>query len=357
VRPELNYRKVLTSIVFVSVILLSACSSPGKPGDNHLVISGNTMGTTYTIKIVKNNFLLLGDTTKKVEELEDGITSLLRSINMKMSTYIPDSEISLFNNFKKNSWLDISPETAFVLSNSIKISEMTGGAFDITIGPLINLWGFGPDRVPVKIPANGEIARVREKIGYKKISIRNDPPAARKDDRGVYCDLSAIAKGYGVDMVASFLDSSGFYNYLVEIGGEISVRGKNAGGKEWRLGVLAPDGSNDVKKIIAIGDLAMATSGDYHNYFEEKGVRYSHIIDPVTGRPITHKLVSVTVIMRSCMEADALATAIDVMGPIRGYEFAVKNSIPVYMIVKEGEGYKEKITPAFSIFPVDNRKN
>ncbi|MCK4888606.1 MAG: FAD:protein FMN transferase, partial [Candidatus Aminicenantes bacterium] len=291
------------------------------------------------------------------KELEDGITSLLRSVNMKMSTYIPDSEISLFNNFKKNSWLDISPETAFVLSNALRISEMTGGAFDITIGPLINLWGFGPDRKPIKIPEDTEINQVRGKIGYKKISVRSNPPSARKDYSEVYCDLSAIAKGYGVDIVASFLDSQGFYNYLVEIGGEISVRGENAGGKEWRLGVLAPDGSNDVKEIISIGDLAMATSGDYHNYFEENGIRYSHTIDPVTGRPITHKLVSVTVIMKSCMEADALATAINVMGPVRGYEFAVKNSIPVYMIVKEGEGYKDKMSPSFSDFPVDNRKN
>ncbi len=353
----MNYRKVLTSILLLSALFFSACSSPGKRDDNHLVLSGNTMGTTYTIKIVRNNFLLLGDTARKIEELEDGITSLLRSINMKMSTYIPDSEISLFNNFKKTSWLDISSETAFVLSSSVRISEMTGGAFDITIGPLTNLWGFGPDRKPVKIPDDVEIDRVREKIGYKKISIRNEPPSVRKDDPEVYCDLSAIAKGYGVDMVASFLDSQGFYNYLVEIGGEISVRGKNAGGKEWRLGVLAPDGSNDVKEIIAIGDLAMATSGDYHNYFEENGIRYSHTIDPVTGRPIAHKLVSVTVIMKSCMEADALATAIDVLGPVRGYEFAVKNSIPVYMIVKEGEVYKDKMTQAFSIFPVDNRKN
>lgn len=349
--------KVLVSIILLSVLFFPACSSKVEQKDNHLIISGNTMGTTYTIKIVKNNFLLLGDTAKKVKVLEEGITSLLRSINMKMSTYLPDSEISLFNNFKKNSWLEISPETAFVLSNSIRISEMTGGAFDITLGPLINLWGFGPDKKPVKIPAIEEINRVREEIGYKKISIRNDPPSARKDDPEVYCDLSAIAKGYGVDMIASFLDAHGFYNYLVEIGGEISVRGKNAGGKEWRLGVLAPDGSKDVKKVISIGDLAMATSGDYHNYFEEEGIRYSHTIDPVTGRPITHNLVSVTVIMKSCMEADALATAINVMGPALGYEFAVKNSIPVYMIVKEGEGYKDKMSPDFSIFPVNNRKN
>lgn len=348
--------KVLVSIILLS-LFFPACSSKGKQRDNHLVISGNTMGTTYTIKIVRNNFLLLGDTTKKVKALEEGITSLLRSINMKMSTYIPDSEISLFNNLKKNSWLEISPETVFVLSNSIRISEMTGGAFDITLGPLINLWGFGPDRKPVKIPSEEEIDRVKGKIGYKKISTKNDPPAASKDDPEIYCDLSGIAKGYGVDTVASFLDSHGFYNYLVEIGGEISVRGKNASGIEWRLGVLAPDGSNDVKKIISIGDLAMATSGDYHNYFEEEGIRYSHIIDPVTGSPISHKLVSVTVIMRSCMEADALATAIDVMGPVKGYEFAVKNSIPVYMIVKEGEGYKDKISPDFSIFQVDNQKN
>jgi len=345
---------ILTLLVSV---LLFRCSAPDNREKNLLIILGNTMGTTYTIKIVKNNFLLLGDTSKKVEKLKNGIISLLQSINNKMSTYIPDSEISLFNNLKETSWMDISPETAFVLSNSIRISEMTKGTFDITIGQLTNLWGFGPDRKPLKIPSDSEIRLAKEKVGYKKIHVRNNPSSVKKDDQDIYCDLSAIAKGYGVDMVASFLNSNGFYQYMVEIGGEISVRGKNPNGKEWQLGILAPDGSNEVKKIIAIGDLAMATSGDYHNYFEEKGIRYSHTINPDTGTPITHKLVSVTIIMKSCMEADALATAINVMGPEKGYEFAVKNLIPLYMIVKKGKGFKEKMSPAFSNFHVNRQRN
>ncbi len=347
----MNFRKYYLHFLLFSTFLLFTCSSPKKNGNNYLIISGGTMGTTYTIKIVKNNFLLLGDASKKNENLKDGITSLLQSINNKMSTYIPSSEISLFNNSRKISWMNISPETAFVISNSIRISKMSGGAFDITIGPLINLWGFGPNRKPIEIPSDLEIKLAKGKIGYKKIFVKNNPPAIKKSDYDIYCDLSAIAKGYGVDKVASFLDSKGFYNYMVEIGGEISVRGRNSNGKEWRLGILSPDGSNEVKKIISISNLAMATSGDYHNYFEEKGVRYSHTIDPDTGRPITHKLVSVTVIMKSCMEADALATAINVMGPIKGYKFAVKNSIPIYMIVKEGNGYIEKMNPLFSKFP------
>ncbi len=353
----MKYKNVLISLLFAALILIPGCTSTEAPVSNQLVLTGNTMGTTFTIKIVKNNFLLLGDYKKKVEEIEDGINGVLEDINRKMSTWISDSEISLFNKAEGSKWIDISGETAMVLSNALKISKLTAGSFDITVGPLINLWGFGADKKPVRIPSSEDIQKGKEISGYKKLSVRTSPPSAKKGAGELNCDLSGIAKGYGVDAVASFLDSKGFYNYLVEIGGEISVRGKSGKGEEWKLGVLSPDGLNTIKKIITIGDKAMATSGDYHNYFEEEGIRYSHIIDPETGRPITHNLVSVTVIMDNCMEADALATGITVMGPVKGYDFAVKNSIPIYMIIKDGEGYKEIMTPLFSFFPVDSRDN
>jgi len=353
----MKYKSVLISLLSVVLYFIQGCSPSNAPISNLLVISGNTMGTTFTVKIVKNNFLHLGDYNLKVKEIEEGIHGLLKDINMKMSTWISDSEISLFNKADRDKWVGISGETALVLSAALKISDLTSGSFDITIGPLINLWGFGPDRRPVRVPSEEDIKTAKEITGYKKLSLRSSPPSAKKEASELYCDLSGIAKGYGVDSVAVFLDSKGFYNYLVEIGGEISVRGNNGKGEEWRLGVLSPDGLNSIKKIIKIGDKAMATSGDYHNYFEKKGVRYSHIIDPETGRPIAHKLVSVTVIMDNCMEADALATGITVMGPEKGYEFAVKNSIPIYMIVSDGEGYKDIITPSFRSFQVDTRDN
>ncbi len=354
---EMKYKSALISLLSAALFFISGCSSSNAPVNNQLVITGNTMGTTFTVKIVKNNFLLLGDYNLKVKEIEDGINSLLKDLNMKMSTWITDSEISLFNKAGEEEWVGISDETARVLTSALKISSLTNGSFDISIGPLINLWGFGPEKKPVRIPSEEDIKAAEKIIGYKKLTVRISPPSAKKEVKELYCDLSGIAKGYGVDAVAEYLDSKGFYNYLVEIGGEISVRGKNGKGVEWKLGVLSPDGSNSIKKIITIGDKAMATSGDYHNYFEDKGVRYSHIIDPETGHPISHKLVSVTVIMDNCMEADALATGITVMGPERGYEFAVKNSIPIYMIVKDGEGYRDIMTPSFSSFPVDSRDN
>ena len=353
----MKYKNALISLLFAALVLIPGCTSTEAPVSNQLELSGNTMGTTFTIKIVKNNFLLLGDYNKKVKEIEAGINGLLEDINRKMSTWISDSEISMFNKAEGDKWIDISGETAMVLSDALKISKLTAGSFDITVGPLINLWGFGSDKKPVRIPSTEDIQKKQKISGYKKLSVRTSPPSVKKEIGELYCNLSGIAKGYGVDAVASFLDSKGFYNYLVEIGGEISVRGKNGKGEEWRLGVLSPDGLNTIKKIITIGDKAMATSGDYHNYFEEEGVRYSHIIDPETGRPITHKLVSVTVIMDNCMEADALATGITVMGPVKGYDFAVKNSIPIYMIVKDGEGYKDIMTPSFNSFPVDSRNN
>ncbi len=347
--------KFAVVVLIFSLLTIPSCSPSNKDVNSGdlLVISGSTMGTTFTVKIVKNNFLKLGDVTGKIKIIKDSIEELLGNVNRQMSTYIPDSEISLFNLSGKDSWFSVSHETAYVLSNALRISKVTNGTFDITVGPLINLWGFGPGNKPKRIPGEDEIENAKKKTGYFKLSVRIEPPEVKKSDPEIYCDLSAIAKGYGVDKVASFLDSEGFYNYMVEIGGEISVRGKNGKGEEWRLGVLSPDGSESINSIISIGDLAMATSGDYHNYFEEDGVRYSHTIDPETGRPIIHKLVSVSVVHKSCMEADALATAIDVMGPQKGYEFALSHSLPVYMIIREGKVYKEKMTPEFSVFPIE----
>ena len=186
-----------------------------------------------------------------------------------------------------------------------------------------------------------------ERIGYQNLFVRQSPPSIKKKNPGIYCDLSAIAKGFGVDKVAEYLDSKGFVHYLVEIGGEVRAKGVKPGGQPWRVAIAVPDGSSSYQRVLLLKNISMATSGDYQNYFEKDGKRYSHTIDPCTGRPITHTLASVTVIHESCMMADALATAINVLGPGKGYELAIKENLPVFLIIKKRGGFVEKMTPLF----------
>ncbi|KAA3657833.1 MAG: FAD:protein FMN transferase, partial [Calditrichaeota bacterium] len=184
-------------------------------------------------------------------------------------------------------------------------------------------------------------------VGQKHVTARSNPPAVKKEIPGIYCDLSAIAKGYAVDAVADYLIDAGFANFLVEIGGEVRAGGKKANGDAWRIGIASPVKSGGIQKVVRLSDTGMATSGDYFNYFEKDGKRYSHTIDPVTGHPVTHKLASVTVIHPSCMTADGYATAIDVMGPEKGFEFAQDRNLAVFMIVRSNGGFVEKMTPEF----------
>lgn len=341
-------------VIFIIIFILLINCSGQKISSDLTEIHGSTMGTTYMVKIVKNDELNSIRTNEQTITAE--IEILLKIVNQRMSTWIKNSEISLFNQYGETGWFEVSADTAAVIAESLRVSEISKGAFDITVGSLINLWGFGPGVKERQIPDEKQIKNLMEKIGYQKLSVRQLPPSVKKEDPGISCDFSAIAKGFGVDKVAEYLDSKGFKNYLVEIGGEIKTKGKNHKGKIWRVGIAAPDGSPSYKKVLLLKNTSMATSGDYHNYFEKDGIRYSHTIDPTTGRPITHKLVSVTVIHTSCMKADALATAINVMGPEKGYKLAVKEKFPVYMITREKNIFIEKMTPQFMEILAKNQK-
>lgn len=331
--------------MLLAVVLINSNCSKKENSDVQHVLRGRTMGTFFTIKYIAKNKTQLSEEAKQT--IEAGIHDVLNEVNRQMSTYIPDSDISRFNRYEKNDWFAVSPGLAKVVEQALTVSRMSGGAFDITVGPLVNLWGFGPEQKPEKIPADEKIEEVMLFTGYQKLDVRLSPPAIKKAQPGIVCDLAGIAKGYGVDKVAEYLESRGILNYLVEIGGEVRAKGKKEGGHRWRLGVASPDGSAGIRIAFPLKNSAMATSGDYHNYFEEDGVRYSHTIDPATGKPITHKLASVTVIHPSCMTADALATAIDVLGPEKGYDLAVKEKLAVFLLIKDNDRFIEKMTPEF----------
>ena len=265
-----------------------------------------------------------------------------------MSTFLENSEISEFNRFDGSEWFSVSEDTARVVNTALKVSRMSAGSFDITISPLVELWGFGKKMSEQAVLTDREIGEALLNTGYKHLLVRNSPPALKKSKPNITCNLSAIAKGFGVDDLASFLENKGLKNYLVEIGGEDRTSGINYKGKCWRIGILIPDTFDKIYKAVSLHNSSIATSGDYRNYFEIDKKRYSHTINPATGRPIIHNLASVSVIHSSCMLADAYATAINVMGPEKGFEFANKNQLAVLMIVREKDGFREKITPEFS---------
>jgi thiamine biosynthesis lipoprotein len=332
-------------VVGVLALLASAC---GDPALRLVELSGTTMGTIYNVKLVG----MPAELEKKT--LHARIDEKLIAINAQMSTYDRESELSRFNTSRSTDWVETSTDLAAVIREAQHVSELTAGAFDVTVAPLVDLWGFGPDDRQDRIPSPGEIAAMAARIGYTHVRARGSPPAIRKDLPNLHIDLSAIAKGYAVDQITELLESLGIANYLVEIGGELRGRGHNDTGSRWRIGIEQPAfGSRDVHTVITINDVGVATSGDYRNYFEKDGVRYSHTINPRTGRPVTHTLASVTVIGYSTAEADALATGLMVLGPEEGYRLAEREGIAACFIVRTADGFIDRQTLAFARHRVD----
>ena len=332
--------------LLVVTLHLSACSQQSQPGEL-IRLTGDTMGTTYTVKV---KTLPSG---MDLSTLQAGVAGILERINGRMSTYKKDSELSSFNNRATTEWVGVSAETALVVHEALRISRLTGGAFDITVGPLVNLWGFGPSRRKDAPPSDNTIQKTLASVGYAQIHVRESPPGIRKDQPHLEIDLSAIAKGYAVDQVAEYLESQTLSDYLVEIGGEIRAKGEKAAGTPWKVAIERPvPEERAVLRLLHLGGKAMATSGDYRNFFEQEGQLFSHTINPRTGKPVTHTLASVTVLSNSCMEADALATGLMVLGPEAGFSLAQREKFPALFVTRTAEGFEEKATPEFDQFLV-----
>jgi thiamine biosynthesis lipoprotein len=303
---------------------------------------GPIFGTGYHVTVY-------GDfSDRQLTSLKDGIDDALEDVDRLMSTYKPESELSRFNAAPVGEPFALSPPTAQVIDEAIEIGELSNGAFDVTVGAAVNLWGFGPDKRPDEIPSDAEIAEALDEVDFRALHLNGNRLTKTKP---VYVDLSGIAKGYGVDHVAARLDALGVTSYLVEVGGEIRTRGTKPGGEPWRVAVEKPvSRERSVQRVLELEDVAVATSGDYRNYYEEDGRRYSHTIDPRTGRPITHHLASVTVVAEQCSTADGLATALEVLGPKKGMALANREDIAAYFIVKTDEGFKTELSDAFHAY-------
>ena len=333
------------NLFLLALLLLTpgGCQQPPPPEATH--ISGQTMGTTWSLAMFPDS------TTIDTQMLNQQLQKRLDQINALMSTYDPESEISRFNNLNSTDWFPISDETAQVIELSLQISALTNGAFDISVGPLVELWGFGAAQREESIPSKAEIETQLALVGYKNIQLRREPAAIRKQIPGLRIDLSAVAKGYAVDALAELLNQQGITNYIVEIGGELQVSGRHSDGTPWRIAIEEPlEGTREVDRIFPLTGTALATSGNYRNFYIVDGQRYAHTIDPVSGKPIRHKLASATVLDPSCARADALATALMVLGEEKGRQFCEKNRIAAYLLIHDKTKIKAYATPAFEAF-------
>ncbi|NOY43811.1 MAG: FAD:protein FMN transferase [Planctomycetes bacterium] len=350
--PPLTHMRVHWAVTFVVVALLSGCTPKAltvvaTTAEPTLVsMRGPTMGTSYSVKCWRES----GAVDEK--ELHAVINKSLDTVNQQMSTYLADSELSRFNASTSEDWIVVSTETAYVVERAIHFNRITDGALDVTVGPLVKLWNFGPGKKRLaKPPSGGKIAKALLGTGCEHVEVRLEPPAIRKSVGSLEIDLSSIAKGYAVDVVTELLASRGFQHSMVEIGGEVRATGTRFDKKPWRIGIETPaTRKSPLYKVVPLKGLAMATSGDYRNFRQSDGRKYCHIIDPRTGQPLVYRGCSVTVLAKTCLEADALATALLVMGDEAGYDWCVEQNVAALFLVRGEEGISEQATPRFDEF-------
>ncbi len=340
-------RLALLLVGLLVLIALSWWRLSGPPPESPrrlLAVSGPTMGTSYEVKVV-----LAGGLELNGQELRRLVEPHLFRVNELMSTYDRGSELSRFNASDSTAPFPVAEETAEVVAAALKVSEQTAGAFDPTLGPIVNAYGFGPDERNAA-PTEEELAALHERVGYKKLELDRDPPALTKTHPDLYLDLSALAKGFAVDAVVEALARRGVAHYLVEIGGEVRAKGRNADGDLWRVGIEKPiENARAVQRVIPLDGRAMATSGDYRNYYEDAGRRISHMIDGRTRRPISHNLASASVVHDRCLWADAYATAIMALGPEDGLLLAEILELPALLLIREPDGsFTERPSPVFA---------
>lgn len=325
----------------VLCVLLAACGSQTQP----VKLSGQTMGTSWHVTYVPATATATDD-----EAIRARMEQLLERVNASMSTYREDSEIQRLNHAPVAQWISVSPEFYQVLGAGLEIGDASNGAYDVSVAPLVDLWGFGPGEPRFEAPSPQEIEATRARVGQQYLELDPQAPAVRKL-RPLALDFSSIAKGYAVDVLALYLQSQQIANYLVEVGGEMRAAGHSPRGDKWRVAIEQPDGLHPgIAEAIVLGDAAVATSGDYRNYFEADGKRYSHSIDPRTGYPVAHDLVSVTVVASSAMRADGWATALTVLGAEPALALAKTQGLAVYFIRREGERFVATYTEAFSSY-------
>lgn len=325
---KMNLKFYSITTLIVSLLFITSCTK----SDELYSLKGGTMGTTFSVLYITKNI------SKK--SVQDSVYKALEEINDKMSTFRKSSELSKINRNESKEWIKVSDKLYNVLSSAKSVSDLTEDGFDVTVGPIVNLWGFGPDGER-KVPTRNAIDNAMSKSGIRKLLIDTKMKRIKKLKAGLYIDLSAIAKGFGVDIVAKSLDKLKIENYMVEVGGEVKTKGHKFS-RPWRIAVESPNAQNgNYQKVLNLTDMAVATSGNYRNYFKADGKRYSHTINPKTGFPVKHSLASVTIVDEaSCMKADAIATGMMVLGYEKGMQVAEDHGIAAYFIYEKDGQFK-----------------
>ncbi len=326
----------MNKLIFLSLVVIFLCACSGEKKQQSIV--GNTMGTYYKVTLY---------TDENPQELKKDIDKFLELFNMVFSTYIPNSEVSKINTSSYKD-LKVTDTMKKLLNLSLEISRKSRGYFDFTVAPLVKAWGFGPDGKMIKKPTNEEIKRLRSIVGYEKIKL--DDSVLKRDSTEVKLDFSAVAKGYGVDELVKYLEYKGYGDLIVEIGGEVRARGRKHNGSLWRVGIEGPSEAlgNKLVKVVKLNNMSMATSGNYRNYLKLGDEVFGHTIDPKTGMPAKHKLISVSVLSEYCADADAWATAFMAMGAKAGLELANRSNLAALFQVKEGDKIELLTSDAFT---------
>lgn len=341
-----RWRRRAAALAFLPLLAAGCAEPPPESGEvrRRWTIAGAAMGTTYRVTVVSDAGGGQGPSAVEAE-----VRRVLERIEGRMSHYRPDSELSRFNRARTVEPRQMSGETLKVVAEALAVGRASGGAFDVTVGPLVDAWGFGPPgRAPAAPDAAG-LAALRTRVGSGLLEVDLAASTLRKRRPDMALDLSAIAKGYAVDAVAARLAERGFGDHLVEIGGELRASGGNERGGPWRVAVERPFPGAEAQRIVSLTDAAIATSGDYRNHYDLDGARVSHTVDPRTGRPVTHGPLSVSVIAERCSLADARSTALNVLGPDEGYALAVARGWAALFVTGDGTGgFVERETPAFT---------
>lgn len=326
----------------VAVPIIAGCGERSRPGP--LTFTGRTMAGVYSVKLARAGAM----SAVAERALASELFAAVDAVDRNMSTYRADSELMRLNRHRVGAPFAVSPALAEVLDKARAVSSASGGAFDVTIGAIVNAWGFGPPGRGA-IPTPEEIAVLRERVNWASLEIDPRAGTVARTQPEALADLSGIAQGYGSDRIAAALEVRGLGDYLVEVSGEVRARGTNAEGVPWRIGIERPDGgARMLQFVVPLSNRSLATSGDYRNFFERDGRRYSHEIDPATGAPVAHRLGSVSVVHADCASADAWATALFVLGPQRGARLAETLDLAAYFIVREPDGRLAEIrTRAF----------
>lgn len=309
---------------------------------------GSTMGTTWSVRAVL-------PASHEAPTWHVDAQAVLDRVDGQMSTYKPQSALSRFNGAPAGTWHVLPPECFDVVKHALDVARDSGGAYDPTVGPLVNLWGFGPDAARSEPPTDDEITVARERVGWWKLRL-DDATRSLYQPGGIYLDLSSVAKGYSVDLVGRHLDALGIDAWLVEVGGELKGKGNKPDGSPWRIGIERPGAATaavnrveQLSQVLALSGRAIATSGDYRRHFEAAGRSFTHHIDPRTGYPVPHSVASVSVLARDALQADPMGTLMTVLGPDEGMAFAQARDLAVMFILHGEHGLEERLSPAFAV--------